>query len=147
MLPERIGLAELQWVIEVRCVNALLAEIKVGETGEHFIVDLPARCFDPSEFTKLIDGVEAAKFLGQELYSKSEREAGAVGGSAPPAVDVKVVEERELYEIQLLSTGELAIVTVTTPQKFFAPSELDRFLRDLRNAQQKMKRLGAAAKA
>jgi len=140
-------LAELQWVIEVRCVNALLAEIKVGETGEHFIVDLPARCFDPSEFAKLIDGVEAAKFLGREFYLKSEREAGAIGGSAPPPFDVKVVEERELYEIQLLSTGELAIVTVTTPQKFFAPSEFDRFIRDLKNAQQKMEALRAAAKA
>jgi len=145
VLPEGIGLAELQWVIEVRCVNALLAAIKVGETGEHFIVDLPARCFDPSEFTKLIDGVEAAKFLGQELYLKSEREAGAPGGSTQPPADVKVVEQRQLYDIQLLSTGELAMVTVT--EGFFAPSELDRFLRDLKNAQHGMERLRAAAKA
>ena len=32
-------MAELQWIIEVRCVNALLAQIKIGETGQHFIVE------------------------------------------------------------------------------------------------------------
>lgn len=137
-------MAELQWVIEVRCVNALLGQIKVGERGQHFIVDVPARCFDPSEFTKLIEGVEAAKALGLEHFAKSRREARVSSDTAQPPVDVKMVEERSLYDIQLLSTGELAIVTVTTPEKFFAPSELDRFLRDLKNAQQKMERLRVA---
>lgn len=138
-------MAELQWVIEVRCVNALLGQIKVGERGQHFIVDVPARCFDPSEFTKLIEGVEAAKALGLEHYAKSRREARVANDAAQTPVDVKMIEERSLYDIQLLSTGELAIVTVTTPEKFFAPSELDRFLRDLRNAEQKMESLRRAA--
>lgn len=31
-----LGMAELQWIIEVRCINALLAQIKVGERGEYF---------------------------------------------------------------------------------------------------------------
>ena len=136
-------MAELQWVIEVRCVNALLGQIKVGERGQHFIVDVPARCFDPSEFAKLIEGVEAAQALGLEHYGKSKRDSRAAGDAAQPPLDVKIVEERSLYDIQLLSTGELAIVTSIDP--FFAPSELDRFLRDLKNAEQKMEMLRAAA--
>jgi len=138
-------LAELQWIIEVRCVNALLGQIKVGERGQHFIVDVPARCFDPSEFAKLIEGVEAAKALGLEHYGKSKRDARAAGDATKPPIDVKIVKERSLYDIQLLSTGELAIITVTTPEKFFAPSELDRFLRDVKNAEQKMQSLRRAA--
>lgn len=136
-------MAELQWVIEVRCVNALLGQIKVGERGQHFVVDVPARCFDPSEFAKLIEGVEAAKALGLEHYTKSRREARVGGDAAQPPLDVKIVEERSLYDIQLLSTGELAIVT--SIDRFFAPSELDRFLRDLRSAEHKMERLRGSA--
>ena len=41
-------MAELQWVVEVRCVNTLLAQIKVGERGQHFIVEVPHENFDPS---------------------------------------------------------------------------------------------------
>lgn len=145
MFGEGIGLAELQWVIEVRCVNALLAAIKVGERGQHFIIDVPARCFDPSEFAKLIEGVEAAKALGHEHHVKSKAEPRTTAHATQPPLDAKIVEKRDLYEIQLLSTGELAIVTVTTSQKFLAPSELDRFLRDLKAAEKKMERLRAAA--
>lgn len=138
-------MAELQWVIEVRCVNALLAAIKVGERGQHFIIDVPARCFDPSEFAKLIEGVEAAKALGHEHHLKSKAEPRTTAHATQPPLDAKIVEKRDLYDIQLLSTGELAIVTVTTPQKFLAPSELDRFLQDLKTAQKNMKALRAAA--
>ena len=60
-------MAELQWVIEVRCVNVLLAQIKVGERGQHFIVEAPAGDFDPSEFGKLIEGVEEAKAIGENV--------------------------------------------------------------------------------
>ncbi len=129
-------MAELQWVIEVRCVNTLLASIKVGERGQHFIVD-SAQCFDPSEFAKLIEGAEVAKALGQEHYEKFKKQTQTTT-SKRTSVDVNIIEERELYNLQLLSTGELAIVTITTPNKFFAPSEFDRFLRDLKKVQQKM---------
>lgn len=142
---ERIGMAELQWVIEVRCVNALLAQIKVGERGQHFIVEVPAGDFDPSEFAKLIEGVEAAKALGNEHYAKSRRKVHTAGDTTQTPFDAKIIEKRELYDIQLLSTGELALVTIN--RAFFAPSELDRFLRDLKKAQQRMDRLREAAKA
>jgi len=134
-------MAELQWVIEVRCVNTLLAQIKVGERGQHFIVDIPAGDFDPSEFAKLIEGVEVAKALGKEHYVKTKTKAHITSHGITSTSDVGIIEERELYDIQLLATGELALVTITTQQKFFAPSELDRFLQDLKKAQQEMNRL------
>ena len=59
-------MAELQWVIEVKCINALLAEIKVGEKGEHFCVNIPNRNFDPSEFDKLIEGFQVASGIEKE---------------------------------------------------------------------------------
>ena len=62
-------MAELR-LIEVRCVNTLLAQIKVGERGQHFIVEVPVGNFDPSEFEKLIEGVKAAKIIGNEQHSK-----------------------------------------------------------------------------
>jgi len=134
-------MAELQWVIEVRCVNALLAQIKVGERGQHFIIDIPAGDFDPSEFAKLIEAVEVAKDLGKKHYEKTKTKAHVTSHDTASASDVKIIEKRELYDIKLLGTGELALVTITTPQKFFAPSELNRFLQDLKKAQQKMDNL------
>ena len=132
-------MAELQWVIEVRCVNALLAHIKVGERGQHFIVEVPAGDFDPSEFEKLIEGVEAAKTLGNEHYAKLKRESRIARQATQPPNNAKIIQERELYTIELLSTGELAIVTIKNT--FFAPSELDRFLADLKKAKHQMDRL------
>jgi hypothetical protein len=65
-------MAELQWVIEVRCINTLLAEIKVGEKGEHFCVNIPDRNFDPSEFEKLIEGFQVASRIEEENRKKHE---------------------------------------------------------------------------
>jgi len=129
-------MAELQWVIEVRCVNALLAQIKVGERGQHFIVEAPAGDFDPSEFNKLIEGVEAAKAIGDEHYSKYRKKTEAGTKIAQPSFDSRVIEERDLYHIQLLGTGELALVKIK--ESFFAPSELERFLGELKKAKQQM---------
>jgi hypothetical protein len=66
-------MAELQWVIEVKCINALLAEIKVGEKGEHFCVNIPNRNFDPSEFDKLIDAFQIASKIEEENRKKYEQ--------------------------------------------------------------------------
>jgi hypothetical protein len=132
-------MAELQWVVEVRCVNALLAQIKVGETGEHFIVEAPADDFDPSEFEKLIEGVKSAITLGNEQYAKLKKKSQIAKETNQPPHDVKIVDKRELYSIQLLSSGELALVTVK--KAFFAPSELNRFLLDLEKAKQQMAKL------
>jgi len=136
-------MAELQWVIEVRCVNALLAQIKVGERGQHFIIEVPAGDFDPSEFAKLIEGVKAAKAIGDEHYAKSKWKA-PIASNAQPSGEAKIIENRNLCDIQVSSTSELALVT--TKHTFFTPSELDRFLQDLQQAQQQMKRLRETVK-
>lgn len=132
-------MAELQWVIEVRCVNALLAQIKVGERGLHFIVEVPAGDFDPSEFDKLIEGVKVAKAIGDEKYAKLKRKKQVAVETTQPPLDARIIMKRESYNIQLLSTGELALVTIKNA--FFAPSEFDRFLQDLKKAKQRMEKL------
>jgi hypothetical protein len=65
-------MAELQWIIEVRCINALLAEIKVGEKGEYVIVNIPNRDFLPSELDKLIKAFEIAFRINEENRSQYE---------------------------------------------------------------------------
>jgi hypothetical protein len=133
-------MAELQWVIEVRCVNALLAQIKVGETGQHFIVEIPAgRNFDPPEFEKLIEGVKYAKELGSGFYAKLKKKKQTAQEVTQLPDEIKIVEKRELYSIQLLSNGELALVTIK--DSFFAPSELNQFLIDIVKAKQQMDKL------
>ena len=75
-------MAELQWIVEVRCVNTLLAQIKVGERGQHFIVEVPVGNFDPFEFEKLIEGVKAAKAIGNEHYSKLRKNQNLYRGNS-----------------------------------------------------------------
>ncbi len=87
--------------------------------------------------------VEAAKAPGYEPSAKSEKNTHAAIRDVEPQCDVKLLAERDVYTIQLLSTAELALVSVTTPQQFFAPSEFDQFLLDFKNAQQTMSGLRA----
>ena len=142
---ERISKAELQWIVEVRCVNTLLAQIKVGERGQHFIVEAPVGNFDPSEFEKLIEGVKEAKTIGNEHHSKLKGKNKISIETTRAPSDARIIKKRELYEIHLLSTGELAQITIKNV--FFAPCELDRFLRDLKKAKQLMDKLRKTTKA
>jgi len=135
-------MAELQWVIEVRCINALLAEFKVGEKGEHVIVNIPDRNFDPSEFDKLIQGVEVSCRITEENMRISKSlETGSVSAPVQAKLSeaVEILEERDLYKIKILKTGE--IVSVNVPDMLFAPSELNRFLVELKSVKSKMEEL------
>ena len=133
-------MAELQWVIEVRCVNALLAEIKTGERGEHLVVNVPNRNFYPSEFDKLIEGLEVACGIEKESRKKhaSEQTEGSTSSEVLPEY-VEVVDDRDLVEIRILGTGE--IVNVDIPDRILAPSEARRLIRDLKAVKQKMTEL------
>ena len=129
-------MAELQWIVEVRCVNTLLASFKVGERGQHICVHVPDRELDPHEFGKLIEGAEEAGRIAQQ--HRSAREEPAVSQAlAPLDVEMGTVSEIEgrkgLYEIQILSTGEM--VTVDVPGAVFGPSELERFIAELKAVQ------------
>ncbi len=135
-------MAELQWIIEVRCTNALLAQMKVGEKGEHIIVNVPDMNFDPSEFDKLIEGVEVSSKIAMENMRES-RNAEPEGTPGPiqakPSEAVGIVEQRDLYQIKILKTGE--IVSVNVQDRLFAPSELERFLAELKAVKAKMMEL------
>ncbi len=133
-------MAELQWVIEVRCVNALLAEIKTGERGEHLVVNVPNRNFDPSEFDKLIEGLEVT--CGIEEENRKKNSSKQIEGSTPSEVlpeYVEVVDNRDLVEIRILGTGE--IVNVNIPDRILAPSETRKLIRDFKAVKQKMMEL------
>jgi len=135
-------MAELQWIVEVRCVNALLAEMKVGERGEHIIVNVPDREFDPSEFDKLIKGLEVSSRIAEENGRSSKNlEIEQVSASIEAGLGgtVEIIEERDLYGIKILKTGE--IVSINVPEKLFAPSELNRFMTELKAVKSKMEEL------
>ena len=132
-------MAEIQWVIEVRCVNTLLAEFKVGERGQHVCVHVPDRDLDPHEFGKMIAGAEEASRIARA------HRAAQPGPAAPEgAEDVEarlgtvrqVGERHDLYDIQVLQTGE--IVSVDTPGAIMGPSEREQFIVELKAVQRRL---------
>ncbi|MDD1769788.1 MAG: hypothetical protein LUO79_01760 [Methanomassiliicoccales archaeon] len=136
------SLAELQWAVQVKCINALLAEIKVGEKGELIIVNVPDRNLGPSEFDKLIEGLEVAGTIAKENRESSRKtraEFPARRAASRPSGKVKLQRKRNLYELKLLETGE--IVNVVVPDMLFTPSELDRFVDELKTIGTRMAKL------
>ena len=133
-------MAELQWVIEVRCVNALLAEIKVGERGEHFCVNVPDRNFDPSEFDKLIEGLQVACKIEEENRKKHESEKTKTDVSSEKLSEcVEIMEKREFVKVRILKTGE--IVNVDIPDRILTTSEVYGLIKDLQAVKHKMEEL------
>lgn len=131
-------MAELQWVIEVRCINALLAEIKVGEKGEYVIVNIPNRDFLPSELDKLIKAFEIASRINEENKSQYELPR-AEGETSELSEYVEIIDTRDFARVSILSTGE--IVNVDVPERLLAPSEAGGLLEDLRVVRKKMEEL------
>jgi hypothetical protein len=131
-------MAELQWIIEVRCINALLAEIKVGERGEYFIVNIPDRDFLPSELDKLIRAFEIAFRINEENKG-SHAPQGAGEETHELGGHVEIIDKRNFARVSILSTGE--IVNVDVPERLLAPSEARGFLDDLRAVRYKMEEL------
>jgi hypothetical protein len=131
-------MAELQWIIEVRCINALLAEIKVGERDEYFIVNIPDRDFLPSELDKLIRAFEIASRINEENRVSYEPQ-GAGETVSELGGYVEIIDERDFARVSVLSTGE--IVNVDVPERLLAPSEARGFLDDLRAVRYKMTEL------
>ena len=133
-------MAELQWVIEVKCINALLAEIKVGEKGEHFCVNIPDRNFDPSEFDKLIEGFQVASRIEEENRKKHELKKTKTDLSLKELNEyIEIIENRDFVKIRILKTGEL--VNVNIPDRILAPSEVHELIIDLQAVKYKMEEL------
>lgn len=131
-------MAELQWIIEVKCINTLLAEIKVGEKGEHFCVNIPDRNFDPSEFEKLIEGFQVARRIEEENRKKHEVKR-APARSEELNEYIEIIEKRDFVKIRILKTGEL--VNVDIPDRILTPSEVTTLLMDLQAVKGKMEEL------
>ena len=110
-------MAELQWIIEVRCINALLAEVKVGEKGEYFIVNIPDNNFLPSELDKLIKAFEIASKINKENRVKFKQQS-AEKASQLLSNYIEITQNRDFARINLLSTGE--IVNIDIPDKLLA---------------------------
>jgi hypothetical protein len=131
--------AEIQWVIEMRCVNTLLADFKVGERGQHICVHVPDRDLDPHEFGKLVEAAqEAARIAREHRCARQKPSASQV--PAPLEAELGTVGEVEargdLYQIQILKTGE--VVSVSIRGAVFAPSELDRFIVEMESIQSRL---------
>jgi hypothetical protein len=131
-------MAEIQWVVEVRCVNTLLAEFKVGERGQHICVHIPDRDLDPHEFGKVIEGAEEARRIAEA--HRGARQKGAVSQAAAPLDTelgrVSEIEGRtDLYEIQILKTGEIVSANAGA---ILGPSELDRLIKELKAIQTRL---------
>ncbi len=130
-------MAELQWIIEVKCINVLLAEIKVGEKGEHFCVNIPNRNFDPSEFDKLIEGFQVASKIEKENRKKHELKKTTTDPSSVELNDyIEIIEKRDFVKIRILKTGEL--VNVIISDMILTPSEIHRLIMDLQAVKEKM---------
>ena len=133
-------MAELQWGIEVKCINVLLAEIKVGEKGEHFCVNIPNLNFGPSEFEKLIEGFQTASRIEEENRKKHELNKNTVPhGSAKLNEYIEIIEKRDFVKIRILKTGEL--VNVDIPDMILTPSEVHKLILDLQAVKEKMEEL------
>jgi hypothetical protein len=140
-------MAELQWKVEVRCVNTLLAEVWVGEGGEHMMVSVPDRHLDPAEFDKLVEGLEAARRIAREV--KFERRPPDVG--EPPALEpalgsvVEIEGRDDLYQATLLKSGELVMLNV--PGRLLGPAEFEQFIAEMKAIQRRIQgRIGSLAK-
>ena len=131
-------MAELQWVIEVKCINALLAEVKVGEKGEYFIVNIPNRNFLPSELVKLIEAFEIASKINEEnrIKHKSSRIEKA---TSELSEYIEIIDKRDFAKVRILSTGEL--VNIDIPERLLAPSEVHGLIKDLKAVKHKMEEL------
>jgi hypothetical protein len=147
-MERRAAMAELQWKVEVRCVNTLLGEIWVGEGGEHMMVSVPDRHLDPAEFTKFVEGLEAARRIAREVKFERTLPAGQV--ELPPLETtlgsvVEVEGRDDLYQATLLKSGELLMLNM--PGRLLGPTEFDQFIAEMKAIQRRIQhRIGSLAK-
>ena len=131
-------MAELQWIIEVKCINAFLGEVKVGEKGEYMIVNIPNRNFLPSELDKLIRAFEIAEKINEE-NRKTYKLIVEVEKLGEISDFVEVIEKRDIAKIRVLSTGE--IVNIDVPERVLTPKEANGLKNELKKVKQTMMKL------
>jgi hypothetical protein len=130
-------MAELQWIIEVKCINAFLGEVKVGEKGEYVIVNIPNSNFLPSELDKLITVFEIAEKINEE--NRLSYKPKLVEKLEEPNDFVEVIDKRDFAQISILATGE--IVNINVPENVLTPTEAHRLMNELKRVSQTMIKL------
>jgi hypothetical protein len=141
-------MAEIQWVIEARCVNTLLADVKVSERGIHFCVQVPDRTLDPHEFGKVIEALEEAARIGR-AHRQQEQKLAAPLDEADLDLElemgtcVEIGWQPDLYTATTLRDGQLILLNI--PGAVLAPSELERLIIELTAIERRM--LAARASA
>ncbi|NIQ04645.1 MAG: hypothetical protein GWO20_02610, partial [Candidatus Korarchaeota archaeon] len=91
---------------------------------------------------KLIEGLEVSSRIvekNRKSSKKSEIEPVSAFIEAQSGGTPEIIEERDLHEIKILKTGEIASINV--PKKLLAPSELNQFITDLKAIKSKMQEL------
>jgi hypothetical protein len=119
-------MAELQYIVNVKCINTKLAEIITGEMGDLIIVNIPDSLFTPYEFDKLIDATKIIKDQASENRKNKDKKIQHIKDINVKKYDINVIEKRELWDIQVLQSGELILINI--PSGAFAPSEFDNFI-------------------
>lgn len=122
-------MAELQYVVNVKCINAKLAEIMTGELGDLIIVNIPNNLFSPHEFDKLIEATKIIREQASENRKKENKEIEPLDKGNQKKHNIGVIEKRKLWEINILQSGEIILIDI--PSRALAPSEFDDFIEAL----------------
>lgn len=123
-------MAELQYVVNVKCINTKLAEVITGELGDLIIVNISNSIFTPHEFNKLIDATMIIKDQATKNRTNQHKEIMSTEEIDQKKDDIGVIEKRKLWEINVLQSGELILINIPSPA--LAPSEFDDFIEVLK---------------
>jgi hypothetical protein len=122
-------MAELQYIINVKCINAKLAEIMTGELGDLIIVNIPKSTFTPQELDKLIDATKIIKDQASKNRIDRQREETQSDQKKQEKYEIGLIEKRKRGDINVLQSGELVLVNMHDLE--FAPSEFDDLIKTL----------------
>jgi hypothetical protein len=132
-------MAELQYVVNVKCINTKLAEVITGELGDLIIVNIPNSIFTPYEFDKLIDATGIIKDQASKNRANKHKEITSTEETNQEKDNIGIIEKRKLWEINVLQSGELILINM--PSSALAPSEFDDFIETLMKTKDLVTRL------
>jgi hypothetical protein len=109
-------MAELQYVVNVKCINTKLAEVITGELGDLIIVNIPNSIFTPYEFDKLIDATGIIKDQASKNRANKHKEITSTEETNQEKDNIGIIEKRKLWEINVLQSGELILINMPSSE-------------------------------
>ena len=94
------------------------------------IVNISNSIFTPHEFDKLIDATNIIKEQASKNRASQHKEITLTEETNQEKDDIGVIEKRELWEINVLQSGELVLINMPSPA--LAPSEFNDFIEVLK---------------